>query len=82
MNGFEYVVVDSCLNSGKEYVAPLAWSGKTRIPGKPGGNGPSYERKDRPIYSTCSCCPAQVSNEWIDERNKKNRNRRKNRVER
>lgn len=80
MNGFEYEVVGNCLNSGKDFVAPIAWHGKNRIPGKPGGRGPEYERKDRPIYTTCTCCPEQVTHTWIDERDKKAR--RRPRVER
>jgi hypothetical protein len=74
-NGFEYEVVESCLNSGRDFLSPIAWHGKNRIPGKQGGGGPEFERKDRPIYTTCACCPEQVSNEWIEERNKKNRKR-------
>ncbi len=75
MNGDVYEEVDTCHSTGKPYMAPIAWHGKNRIPGKPGGRGPEYERKDRPISSTCSCCPEQVTMQYIDERNKKNRKR-------
>lgn len=79
MNGFPYEVIDSCMNSGKDYLAPISWFGNARLPGKPGGGKPEYERMDRPIYSTCSCCPERVTYEWIDERKKKNKKNRKSR---
>lgn len=69
--GYEYQVVETCVKTGRPYVTPVSWFGNARLPGKQGAGGPSFERQAKPIYSTCQCCPATVTETWIDNRLRK-----------
>lgn len=50
MTGYEYEVVGKCPNTGKPFLAPIAWALVYHIAG--GG----LISRPRPIYPTCGCC--------------------------